>query len=412
MTKKQKNRISIESVKTKIIDNLVLYGGMVALFASVLPLIPFEPEKLNVYKYIDLTMVISIFVIYRFRDRLSLALKGGIILILVYLFFTADLYQHGLASTVKPVFIFIPFTGVLAFRLSRVALIYLISILTFAVIAYGYLTGHISPGLMSPGLNTPYKWVINGIILSLVGIIIAMFVHVFMQSLIRIIKQQDKNYEVLELQDQELKQNIEEKMVLMQEIHHRVKNNLAVVSGLLELQSGLAPDDFSRSALKISTNRILSISKVHELLYQSDDVSRIDFKKYIKELANIIIDSFNKTGFDVELKLDIDIKYLNVNHGVPVGIILNELITNSLKHGFSEEQEEYQILIAASEEDEHYNILYRDNGSGVVESDTDQSTGLGQTLISSLLSQIEAESELKTEGMYQMSFRFPKKYRA
>lgn len=411
MTIKQNNRISIESVKTKIIDNLVLYGGMVALFAAVLPLIPFNPEKLNLFKYIDLIMVISIFVIYHFRNRLPLPLKGGIILVLVYLFFITDLYQHGLASTILPVFVFIPFAGIIAFQLRWAAVFYLISILSYAIIAYGYLSGQLSPGLMSPGLNIAYKWIISGVILSLVGIIIAMFVHIFMQSLIRIIKQQDKNYEVLELQDQELKQNIEEKMVLMQEIHHRVKNNLAVVSGLLELQSGLAPDDFSRSALKISTNRILSISKVHELLYQSDDVSRIDFKKYIKELANIIIDSFNKTGFDVELKLDISIKYLNVNHGVPVGIILNELITNSLKHGFKDARNSYQIIIAASEEGDYYKLLYRDNGCGVVESDSDTSTGLGKTLIRSLLTQIEAESQLNTDGMYEMTMKFPKKYR-
>ncbi|MBO6585004.1 MAG: sensor histidine kinase [Gracilimonas sp.] len=319
-----------------------------------------------------------------------------------------DLYQHGLSSTVKPVFVFIPFTGILVFKVRWAIFIYLVSILTYAIIAYGYLTGQIPPGLMDPALNVPYKWAVNGVILSLVGIIIAMFVHIFIQSIIQIIEQQDQSYEVLEHQDRELKQNIEEKKVLLQEIHHRVKNNLAVVSGLLDLQSGMAPDDFSRSALKLSTNRILSISKVHELLYQSEDVSRIHFKKYIKELAGIILDSFNKTGLEINLKLDIDIQYLNVNHGVPIGIILNELITNSLKHGFNEAQESYQIHISAFEEDEHYKIIYQDNGSGVVVNKSEKLSGLGITLVDSLLTQIEAESQLKTDGMYHLSFRFPK----
>ncbi|WP_409029251.1 sensor histidine kinase [Gracilimonas sediminicola] len=408
MTINQEKRISIDSVKTKLIDNLGLYGAIVALVAFLIPQIPFKPGNLDVYNYIDLTVIISVFVFYYHRDKFSLPFKGFIIIVIVYLFFVMDLYQHGLSSTVKPVFVFIPFTGILVFKVRWAIFIYLVSILTYAIIAYGYLTGQIPPGLMDPALNVPYKWAVNGVILSLVGIIIAMFVHIFIQSIIQIIEQQDQSYEVLEHQDRELKQNIEEKKVLLQEIHHRVKNNLAVVSGLLDLQSGMAPDDFSRSALKLSTNRILSISKVHELLYQSEDVSRIHFKKYIKELAGIILDSFNKTGLEINLKLDIDIQYLNVNHGVPIGIILNELITNSLKHGFNEAQESYQIHISAFEEDEHYKIIYQDNGSGVVVNKSEKLSGLGITLVDSLLTQIEAESQLKTDGMYHLSFRFPK----
>lgn len=197
--------------------------------------------------------------------------------------------------------------------------------------------------------------------------------------------------------------------MLLQEIHHRVKNNLAVVSGLLDLQSNRAPDDFSRTTLKLSTNRILSISKVHELLYQSEDISRIHFKQYVKELADIIIDSFNKTGKEVKLSLDVHIPYLNINHGVPVGIILNELITNSLKHGFSQHQENYQITISALEEMDHYSITYADNGSGITLSESENSVGgLGKTLIESLLQQIEATYTLNTENKYQLSFRFPK----
>ena len=212
---------------------------------------------------------------------------------------------------------------------------------------------------------------------------------------------------MLEQQEQELKISVEEKNVLLQEIHHRVKNNLAVVSGLLDLQSNLAPDTFTRSALKLSTNRIISISKVHELLYQSEDVSRIDLNKYIRELTDIIIGSFNKNNFHIDLKLDINVPYLNINHGVPVGIILNELVTNSLKHGFNRPQDRYEIEISAHEEDGHYHIGYHDNGSGIIETVSEKKSGLGTTLIESLLKQIDAEFWLKTDGYYQITFRFP-----
>ncbi|HBQ60881.1 MAG TPA: hypothetical protein DD671_14995, partial [Balneolaceae bacterium] len=403
----QENRFTIESVKTKLIENLCLYGGVVALVAFLIPRFPFDPSSLDLYNLIDFSAIVSVFLIYFYRDKFSLPFKGGLLLLIVYSFFISDLYQHGLASTIKPVFVFIPFTGILAFKVRWALLCYVISILSFAIIGYGYLSGQIPLGIMSPEFNIFNKWVVNGIVLSLVGIIIAIFLHIFIQSITRIIEQQKESYAVLEQQDEKLKRNIEEKNVLMQEIHHRVKNNLAVVSGLLELQSGLATDDFSRSALKLSMNRILSISKVHELLYQSEDVSRIDLEKYIKELADIILGSFNKNGIDIELELDINIEYLNVNHGVPVGIILNELITNSIKHGFKESQDHYRILIGTYEEGENYKILYRDNGSGVIDSESDSSTGLGKTLVESLLNQIDADSQLKTDGRYEMRFSFP-----
>jgi two-component sensor histidine kinase len=316
--------------------------------------------------------------------------------------------QNGLYSTLEIIVVMIPFLAILVYKLKWAVVLFLVVLVTYVTIAYGYLSGALTDDYSHPTQMIAYKWVNNGIIFSIVSVIIALLVEKLNRSLLQIIDEQDENYQVLELQDQELKLNIEEKKVLLQEIHHRVKNNLAVVSGLLDLQSNLAPDEFSRSTLKLSTNRILSISKVHELLYQSDDVSKIHFQKYIKELADIIINSFNKTGQPIQLSFDINIHYLNVNHGVPVGIILNELLTNSLKHGFNQTQELYEIKISAFEEEHHFEICYEDNGSGVVENQPTKKPGLGVTLIESLMTQIDAKYRLKTDNMYQMSFRFPK----
>ncbi|MCR9131857.1 MAG: sensor histidine kinase [bacterium] len=401
---------SIEVLKTKLIDYFLLLGAVFASLVFVAGRFPLDQPDFDVYNYFDLSFIVLLYAVFIFRNSLSLAFKTGLIIATIYAAYLGDMIQNGLYSTIELIVVMIPFLAILVYKLKWAIILFIIVLLSYIAIAYGYLNGYLVGDEPHPTQLIAYKWVNNGIIFSIVSIIIALLVQKLNDSLLRIIGQQDDNYEVLKLQDQELKQNIEEKKVLLQEIHHRVKNNLAVVSGLLDLQSNLAPDDFSRATLKLSTNRILSISKVHELLYQSDDVSRIHLERYIKELAQIIIDSFNKTGKDISLQLDINIHYLSVNHGVPIGIILNELITNSLKHGFNSPQEDYVIRISAIEEANHFEIVYQDNGSGVDTSNHKKQPGLGKTLIESLLTQIEASFHLETENKYLMSFRFPKVY--
>ncbi len=408
MTIKNDKIFSIEALKTRLIDYFLLIGAVFASLVFVTGRYPLGENSFDLFNFFDLLYIVLLFSVFYFRNRLSLQFKTGLIIVTIYAAYLADMYQNGLYSTLEIIVVMIPFLGILVYELKWAIVLFLLVLASYILIVYGYLNGYITDDFSHPSQLVTYKWINNGIIFSIVSSIIALLVHKLSQSLIEIIDQQDQNYKILVQQDQELKQNIEEKKVLLQEIHHRVKNNLAVVSGLLDLQSNLAPDDFSRSTLKLSTNRILSISKVHELLYQSEDVSRIHFKKYVQELADIILGSFNKNGLDIKLDLDINIHYLNVNHGVPVGIILNELLTNSLKHGFNEAQDCYKIQISAIEEDDFFDITYQDNGSGVVKQDPNKKPGLGKTLIESLLSQIEAEYHLKTDNLYQMSFRFPK----
>ena len=400
--------ISIEALKTKLIDYFLFLGAVFSALVFLTGRFPLNESSFDLYNFFDLFYIVLLFSVFYFRNRINLKIRTGIIIATIYGAYVADMLQNGLYSTLEIIVVMIPFLAILVYKLKWAVVLFLVVLVTYVTIAYGYLSGALTDDYSHPTQMIAYKWVNNGIIFSIVSVIIALLVEKLNRSLLQIIDEQDENYQVLELQDQELKLNIEEKKVLLQEIHHRVKNNLAVVSGLLDLQSNLAPDEFSRSTLKLSTNRILSISKVHELLYQSDDVSKIHFQKYIKELADIIINSFNKTGQPIQLSFDINIHYLNVNHGVPVGIILNELLTNSLKHGFNQTQELYEIKISAFEEEHHFEICYEDNGSGVVENQPTKKPGLGVTLIESLMTQIDAKYRLKTDNMYQMSFRFPK----
>ncbi len=400
-------KVSIDKVINLLVNRFLFYSTIVAIIAVLIPIVPFNTSALTTEFYFDVVNIFALVSIFIFRKKLSLTFKIGCIILITYTFFITNLHQHGLDSLTNVIIVFIPFLSVLIFSVGQTIIIYSATILSFLFVALFHLPQ--PHNFDNPEfLNGLIEWVIYGVLLSLVCLVVALLVYYLNDSLFKLIKRFESNNHQLIRQDSILKQNIEEKKVLLQEIHHRVKNNLAVVSGLLDLQSNIAPDEFSRATLKLSTNRILSISKVHELLYQSEDISRIHFKQYIKELADLIIDSFNKTGKQIHLNLDIHIQYLNINHGVPVGIILNELFTNSLKHGFSQTQDSYQISVTAIEENDFFEIIYSDNGSGVVTSEYAKTPGLGQTLIESLLTQIDASYTLDTEKKYRMTFRFPK----
>ncbi|MBO6792392.1 MAG: hypothetical protein JJ895_00685 [Balneolaceae bacterium] len=398
---------TINSIKNKLVNRFLFYGLIIALFAIFIPTL-LNPNNLTIDFYFDLVNLFALASVYFFRTKLSLSFKIGYLILIVYSFFVTNLYQHGLSSVANAILVLVPFLSILVFTAKQTVAIHVFSMVSFFLISIIHIERPFT--FENPEFtNDLIEWFIYAMILTLVCLVVAFLVFNLNNSLFRLIKNYESNYLKLQKQDTVLKQNIDDKEVLLQEIHHRVKNNLAVVSGLLELQSNRAPDEFSRTTLKLSTNRILSISKVHELLYQSEDMSRIHLKKYVKELAEIIIESFNKTGKHIELEMDIHVQYLNINHGVPVGIILNELMTNSLKHGFNRKQDEYTIRITAFEEKDHYEISYQDNGTGIEVDKTEKPRGLGQTLIKSLLIQLAAEHHLNTEGKYQMSFRFPKK---
>lgn len=205
---------------------------------------------------------------------------------------------------------------------------------------------------------------------------------------------------------QQIEENLEEKSVMLQEIHHRVKNNLAVVSGLLEMQSSNVDDPKSKMILNTSINRIISIAKVHEMLYQSDKFNCLPFKNYITELSNIIISSMNDEGKSIDVDIDISVQNLNINHGVPLGILFNELITNSVKYGF-QKPEGNRIEIKISSSEDTIDVVYADNGIGIENFEAAKQESLGFSLVTSMLQQIEAQFEFDTNNHFNLHFSFP-----
>ena len=199
--------------------------------------------------------------------------------------------------------------------------------------------------------------------------------------------------------EQELRVSLEEKEVLLKEIHHRVKNNLQIISALLYLQGNKVEDARARAMFAESENRIKSMSLVHERLYQSPDLARIDLRDYVESLAGYLLRSYRVGPARIKLNVDVEDISLDVSTAVPCGLILNELLSNALKHAFPDGTDG-EILINMRTAGDQYRLLVQDNGVGMPESvDYANSESLGLQLVSGLASQLGGEAEqLPGEG--------------
>jgi PAS domain S-box-containing protein len=145
-----------------------------------------------------------------------------------------------------------------------------------------------------------------------------------------------KDITELKRSEEQIKASLKEKEVLLREIHHRVKNNMQIISSLLGLQSNYVQDKQILEVLNESRSRIRTMALVHELLYQSEDLARIDFNEYIRHLTSYLFQSADKLSvITLNINVDDDIS-LNVDTAIPCGLIINELVSNSLKHAFPE----------------------------------------------------------------------------
>jgi PAS domain S-box-containing protein len=186
----------------------------------------------------------------------------------------------------------------------------------------------------------------------------------------------------------------DEKVMLVKEIHHRVKNNLQIIISLLNLQSRYITDESTLAAIKESQNRVRAMSLVHEKLYQADNVSKIQIKDYIRFLGNGLVQFYGAKSRGVRLTLDIGDVDATINTAIPLGLIVNELISNSLKYAFPEGKPG-EITITVTKEGTALHIRYRDNGVGIPESlDWKNTKSLGLRLVNTLVDQLNGTVEL------------------
>jgi PAS domain S-box-containing protein len=202
----------------------------------------------------------------------------------------------------------------------------------------------------------------------------------------------------------------------VKEIHHRIKNNLQVISSLLDLQAETFKDETVRQAFSESQNRVFSMSLIHEELYKGSEAYTLDFSSYLEKLAENLLKTYGTSSKNIRLKMDLEENtFLDMDTAVPLGIIVNELISNSLKHAFTEKRKgEIQVRFCRNEEeksDKMHNLIFcltiSDNGKGIPEDlDLENIESLGLQLVSTLVDQLDGEFQLKRDNgtNFKLSF--------
>lgn len=230
------------------------------------------------------------------------------------------------------------------------------------------------------------------------------------------IKTMSDRIDVLEKSREELSQSremviksLEEKEVLLKEVHHRVKNNLAIISSLLTMQARRVKDVKNIRAFKDSRDRVLSMALIHEKLYQSDDLRNINVEEYLRSLITKLMLSYGTGEDNIALEMDISIDTMEIDTLVPCGLLINELVSNSLKYAFLETLEG-AISISLSKDGDRFALSVADNGDGLPDGfDIEASETLGLQIVYALVGQLEGDMKIDRAGGTRFTVSFTDK---
>jgi two-component sensor histidine kinase len=208
--------------------------------------------------------------------------------------------------------------------------------------------------------------------------------------------------------EQTVRSSLREKEVLLKEIHHRVKNNLQVISSLLSLQARYLVDPAARDIFSESQNRVQSIALVHEKLYQSAALSHVDFGVYVTTLIENLFHTFDAAERGIELETDLGGARLTIDLAIPCGLVVNELLTNALKHAFPDGRGG-TITVRMSQTDTETELAVAADGVGVPDAMDPRYTGsVGLVVLYTFAEQIEAEVEVVRRPGTTFRLRFPR----
>ena len=208
--------------------------------------------------------------------------------------------------------------------------------------------------------------------------------------------------------EERIKASLQEKEVLLREIHHRVKNNLQIVSTLLDLQSGYTEDKQALEMFKESQARVRSMSLIHERLYRSHDLARVEFVHYVQQLADDLYHSYRLSSEEIVLEVDVDLPPLPIDVAIPCGLLINELMSNALKHAFNHANAG-RIRIAFHRNGDNLNILkVADTGTGFPSNvDFRNATSFGLQLVNTLVEQLQGKLDLNSDRGTEFTVTFP-----
>jgi PAS domain S-box-containing protein len=208
--------------------------------------------------------------------------------------------------------------------------------------------------------------------------------------------------------EERIKAALEEKTVLLHEVHHRVKNNLQIVAGLLRLQAHRTPDPTLRAVLEGSVNRVTTMALIHQLLYESDDFARVALGQHLRRLADMILHTHREDGARIALRTDLEDVHLDLDRSIPCGLLVNELLTNAFRHAFENGQAGEVHLRLRQNPTRTVVIEVQDTGRGLpadIRPDTARSLGL--KLAFQLASQLDGTLTLHRGRGTRAELRFP-----
>ena len=209
----------------------------------------------------------------------------------------------------------------------------------------------------------------------------------------------------IKLINDELIRSLGEKELMLKEIHHRVKNNLQVVSSLLRLQADKIEDKTIAEYFKLSEQRVKSMGLIHQQLYKTKDLSRINFKEYMSELCSYLHFAYDTTN---RIKIDFNLEeiYFGIDTALPCGLIINELFTNAVKHAFPDERTGNIYIGLCRNSEGEYCLTIKDNGKGIKNLDFKNSSSLGMELVNTLTEQLDGEIFINSDNGTEIQLKF------
>ncbi|MFH2132485.1 MAG: PAS domain S-box protein, partial [bacterium] len=208
--------------------------------------------------------------------------------------------------------------------------------------------------------------------------------------------------------EKKIKASLQEKEILLKEIHHRVKNNMAVIGSLLKLQANGIEDDRIRQALKESQNRIYAMATVHEVLYGSENLSHIELKPYLDKISKTLLHTYAIDPGLVTLRIESDDIRLSLGELSPLGLVVNELLSNALKYAFPDQRQGWIEVIVRKGESRELELTVRDNGVGMPDNiDWRHSSTLGLQLVTSIVeNQLDGSVQMEHSNGTIFTIRF------
>lgn len=359
-----------------ITSSLAIVFGLICLF--LLNITEIIPHVLFTYGLANLANTY----IYQYTKKISITYYVSSLMALVAALIVT-LYSGGINSTFIFMLALVVFAGYVNTRKHGRFFLYL----TFAIILFIFSQSF--PQLSFTENLVPIEF---RSIFSLLSVSFSLFLlgSIFGKDLL-------KSHNALYNSKKELTRQMHEKEMLLKEVHHRVKNNLQTVSSLLSLQTRNVEETQMRNLLKSTQNRVISMAMVHEMLYMRKDISQIEYKSYVQELSEYLIRSIKGLDSKVQLKIDIPEIKLGIDTAIPLGLLINEAVTNALKYGFADDQEGEIYIALKKEIDKHYVLNIGDNGVGFPDTiNYKNAKSLGLKLIHNLTRQLKGTIQKDT----------------